>query len=484
MQPCGLPTPRARTRGAIRSRLLEVEDIWRSDRLAEAQAVFGTTEPAHPGVRALLEDRHPWYVGGRVHGLHLPTHHDHGDLRWTPRALRERFAADGWTRVVAFQTRNPLHRAHIELTTRAANEAGAHLLLHPVIGLTRPGDIDAYTRVRCYRAAMAEYPSGLVRLALLPIAMRMAGPREALWHAIVRHNYGCTHFIVGRDHAGPGRDAAGRPFYGPYDAQALVAQHADEIGIAMVPFREMVYVPDLDRYLPDDEVPAGREGLTISGSDLRARLLDGREIPAWFSPPAVVTELRRGYPGRARQGCTIFFTGLSGAGKSTVARILQARLLELGGRAVTLLDGDLVRKELSSELGFSREHRDLNIRRIGYVASEVTRHGGFAICAPIAPYDATRRHVRRLIETAGGFVMVHVATPLEVCEQRDHKGLYAKARAGILPAFTGISDPYEPPADAEIVVGRDGESAEAIADHIVAFLRQTGFLSGAVDIEE
>jgi sulfate adenylyltransferase len=368
-----------------------------------------------------------------------------------------------------------MHRAHIEMTWRAAREASAHLLVHPAVGVTAPGDIDHHTRVRCYRAAMAGYPDDAAMLALLPIAMRMAGPREALWHALIRKNFGCTHFIVGRDHAGPGRDAEGRPFYGPYDAQALVARHEQEAGIKMVSFREMVYVEEDDRYVPEDEVPAGRTTRTISGSELRELLARGREIPQWFSTPEVVRTLRQSYPARARQGCTIFFTGLSGSGKSTIARLLQARLLEIGGRHVTMLDGDLVRKHLSSELGFSKAHRDLNVERIGYVASEVTRHGGFAICAPIAPNEATRRSVRRQISALGGFVLVHVSTPLAVCETRDRKGLYAKARAGLIPKFTGVSDPYEAPADAELTIDTS-QPAGIAAGLIVDYLRAEGFI--------
>jgi sulfate adenylyltransferase len=330
--------------------------------------------------------------------------------------------------------------------------------------------------VRCYRAAMTAYPEGLAMLALLPIAMRMGGPREALWHALIRKNFGCTHFIVGRDHAGPGPDSNGRPFYGPYDAQALVASHQREAGIEMVPFREMVFVAEEERFVPEDEVPAGRTTMRLSGSELRARLATGEDIPEWFSTPAIVRELRRSYPARSSQGCTIFFTGLSGAGKSTIAQLLQIKLLELGGRQVTMLDGDHVRKQLSSELGFSKAHRDLNIRRIGYVASEVTRHGGIAICAPIAPYDATRRDVRTLIEGRGGFVLVHVSTPIEICEARDRKGLYAKARAGLIPEFTGVSDPYEIPTDADLAIDTSSATAEAAVVAILEHLRMRGFL--------
>ena len=305
----------------------------------------------------------------------------------------------------------------------------------------------------------------------------MAGPREAVWHAIIRRNYGCTHFIVGRDHAGPGADSTGRPFYGPYDAQNLLQQHQDEIGIAMVPFRTMVYVADRDQYFPEDEVPKGSRVLDISGTELRRRLAQGGEIPSWFTFPAIAEELRRSHPPRARQGFTIFFTGLSGSGKSTIANVLLVRFLEMGGRSVTLLDGDLVRKHLSSELGFSKEHRDINIRRIGYVASEITKNGGIAICAPIAPYDSIRKEVRAMVESGGGFILVHLATPLETCEARDRKGLYAKARAGLVQQFTGISDPYEAPQDAEVTIDTSATPPEDAAETILALLRERGYLT-------
>jgi sulfate adenylyltransferase len=362
------------------------------------------------------------------------------------------------------------------------------------VGMTRPGDLDHYTRVRCYQALLDRYGAAGIgaKLALLPLAMRMAGPREALLHALVRRNYGCTHFIVGRDHAGPGADGSGRSFYGPYEAQELVRRHEAELGIRMVPFRNMVYLADEDRYAPEDEVAAlaaaaapaaGGDApgapprvLQISGSDLRRRLATGAELPEWFTFPEVAAELRRSHPPRSEAGFTVFLTGLSGAGKSTIARVLQVKLLEIGGRPVTLLDGDLVRQELSSELGFSKEHRDLNVRRIGFVASEITRNGGIALCAPIAPYDALRREVRERIAPLGGFVLVWVATALEVCEQRDAKGLYARARAGLIPAFTGISDPYETPADAEVVVDAGSLTPLEAAERVLANLRGEGYL--------
>ena len=455
---------------------LHVRETWRPDRRAEARAVFGTEDPLHPGVAHLLERTGPVYLAGDIEGLQVPRHYDFRTLRLPPRELRAEFSRLGWRRVIAFQTRNPMHRAHHELTLRAAGEVGANLLIHPSVGMTKPGDIDHYVRVRCYEALLPRYPQHTVLLSLLPLAMRMGGPREALWHAIIRKNHGCTHFIVGRDHAGPGNDSAGRPFYGPYDAQELLRTHEAELGVRMVPFRDMLYVEELDGFLPEDEVPAGKRVLSLSGTELRRRLAEGREIPGWFTFPEVAAELQRSHPPRRRQGFTLFFTGFSGAGKSTVAQVLLSRFLEMGGRPVTLLDGDIVRKHLSSELGFSREHRDTNIRRIGYVASEITKNGGIAICAPIAPFDSVRKEVRRMIEAVGGFVLVHVDAPLEVCEGRDRKGLYAKARAGLVPHFTGVSDPYEPPADAEVVLKTAELSAEEAAQQVILHLERERYV--------
>jgi len=364
----------------------------------------------------------------------------------------------------------------VELTFRAAKQVEANLLIHPSVGMTKPGDVDYFTRVRCYQLLLPKFPAGTVKLSLLPLAMRMGGPREALWHALIRKNHGCTHFIVGRDHAGPGNDTNGKPFYGPYDAQELLKKHEADLGVGMVPFQMMVYLEDQDHYVPDNEVPTGSRVLNISGTELRNRLNEGREIPAWFTYPEVVQELRKSYPPRHKQGFTVFFTGLSGSGKSTIANALLIKFLETGGRPVTLLDGDIVRKNLSSELGFSKEHRDINIRRIGFVASEITKNGGIAICAPIAPYDAVRKQVRSMIDPVGGFILVHIATSLEVCEQRDRKGLYAKARAGILKEFTGISDPYEAPVKAEVVIDTADLTPEEAAQQIILHLEREGFI--------
>jgi sulfate adenylyltransferase len=455
---------------------MEVFDVYRPDKEAEARAVFGTVDEAHPGVHYLRHRTHNLYVGGRLQGVEQPTHYDFKHLRDEPQELRDRFQKLGWRRVVAFQTRNPMHRAHLELTFRAAKEVEANLLIHPVVGMTKPGDVDHFTRVRCYEHLLPHYPEQTTGLSLLPLAMRMAGPREALWHAIIRKNYGCTHFIVGRDHAAPGAGSDGKPFYGPYDAQELMKEHEAELDITMVPFKNMVYVEDRAQYMAEDEIEPGTRVLAISGTELRRRLRDGLDIPEWFSVPEVVAELRRTHPPRHRQGFTVFFTGLSGAGKSTLANALMVKLMEMGGRPVTLLDGDVVRKHLSSELGFSKEHRDLNILRIGFVASEITKNGGIAICAPIAPYAATRREVRNMIEPHGGFIEIHVATPLDVCETRDRKGLYAKARAGIIQSFTGISDPYEDPEDPEMRVDTSELTPDLVAHRVIVKLESLGYI--------
>jgi sulfate adenylyltransferase len=455
---------------------MTVESIWQPDRRREAEAVFGTADETHSGVDYLLNQMHPVYLGGPLVGITRPVEYDFAQLRDDPKELRAKFERWGWQRVVAFQTRNPMHRAHQELTQRATQIAEANLLIHPVVGQTKPGDVDHFARVRCYEQVLKTYPEQTTLLSLLPLAMRMAGPREAVWHAIIRKNFGCTHFIVGRDHAGPGNDRSGKPFYGAYDAQDLLKKLAPELGIQMVPFKEMAYVQDRGQYVPQDEVQPGETVLSLSGTEFRRRLREGIEVPPWFSYPEVVDELRRRYPPKHRQGFTVLFTGLSGAGKSTLANALMIKLLELGGRSVTLLDGDLVRKHLSSELGFSKEHRDLNILRIGYVASEITKAGGVAICAPIAPYASIRRRMRELVEAYGTFVEIFVATPLEVCEQRDTKGLYAKARAGLLTNFTGIDDPYELPENPDVVIHTESELPDAAAQRMVLKLEALGLI--------
>ncbi len=456
--------------------VLTVGDVWEPDKTLEAERVFGTTSTEHPAVAYLMSTAGSHYVGGTLEGVQLPVHYDFTDLRKTPAEVRREFSDLGWSKVVAFQTRNPMHRAHVELTMRAAAEQGANLLIHPVVGMTKPGDVDHYTRVRVYQAILDRYEPGTADLALLPLAMRMGGPREAVWHALIRKNHGVSHFIVGRDHAGPGSDSSGTPFYGPYDAQDLMVEYADEMGVTMVPFKLMVYLPSQDVYMPIDEVPEGTETLNISGTELRQMLADGSDIPEWFTYPEVVEELRNTSRPRHEQGFTVFLTGLSGSGKSTVANALMVKLLEQGGRSVTLLDGDIVRRELSKGLGFSKEDRDTNVERIGYVASEITKAGGVAICAPIAPYAGPRARNRAAISEVGGYMLVHINTPIEVCEARDRKGLYAKARAGIIPEFTGVSDPYEEPLDAELAIDTTDITPDQAADQILAHLRTEGYL--------
>ena len=456
--------------------VMSAESIWTPDKKAEAEKVILTTDDSHPAVNYLINESNPVYVGGPIKGLMLPKQYDYTDLRQTPAQVRELFEKNGWDNVVAFQTRNPMHRAHVELTIRAAEEHDAKILIHPVVGLTKPGDVDHYTRVRCYQHVLPKYTDDSAMLSLLPLAMRMAGPREALWHAIIRKNYGCNMFIVGRDHASPGAGKDGQPFYGPYDAQDLLKEHEKELGIKMVPFQLMVYVPSKDAYVPKDELEENEEFNMISGTDLRDRLRNDEEIPEWFSYPEVVAELRRFRPALDKRGFTVFFTGLSGSGKSTLANGLLVKLMEDGRRPVTLLDGDIVRTHLSSELGFSQEHRKLNVRRIGFVASEITKNGGIALCAPIAPYQSDRRFNRELISPLGGFIEVFVDTSLAVCEERDVKGLYALAREGKLKQFTGIDDPYEEPENPEIEITSAGVAPEILVDEIISKIKEMGYV--------
>jgi sulfate adenylyltransferase len=456
---------------------MTVTDRWMPDKAKEAKLVFGADDLAHPAVNYLHNTAGAVYLGGPVVGIQQPIHYDFRARRDTPNELRAYFRKLGWRKVVAFQTRNPLHRAHQELTFRAAKEAQANLMIHPVVGMTKPGDIDHFTRVRCYEAVLDKYPAATTTMSLLNLAMRMAGPREAVWHGLIRKNHGCTHFIVGRDHAGPGKNSAGEEFYGPYDAQDLFRTYQEEMGIEMMDFKHMVYVQERAQYEPADEIEEGVTVLNISGTELRRRLSEGLEIPEWFSFPEVVAELRKTRPPRSKQGFTVFFTGFSGSGKSTIANALMVKLMEMGGRPVTLLDGDIVRKNLSSELGFSKEHRDLNIRRIGYVASEITKNGGIAICAPIAPYASTRRAVREDVEQFGAFAEVHVATSIEECERRDRKGLYKLAHEGKIKEFTGISDPYDVPENPELRVETENVDVDHCAHQVLLKLESMGLIA-------
>ena len=457
---------------------MHVEEIYAYDKGAEARGAYGSTDAKHPSV-ARLEKQPSHYASGRLEVIRIPPHYDFVEIRRTPFELRDHFATLGWEKVVAFQTRNPLHRAHEELTKRAAEQIGGGLLIHPVVGQTKPGDVDHYTRVRCYRALVDNYyDQTKVVLSLLPLAMRMAGPREVLLHAIIRRNYGCTHFIVGRDHAGPGNDSTGKPFYGPYEAQESMQKHADEIGMGMVDFKQMVYLPDEDRYSPVDEVPKGVKTADISGTQVRDNYLaKGLPLPEWFSRPAVAAILNETSPPKFRQGLTIWFTGLSGSGKSTVAHGLVERLAEYG-RNVSMLDGDEIRTHLSKGLGFSKEDRDTNIHRVGYVAGLVAQHGGTTICAVISPYRAPRDAARKL--SKGNFVEVYFDTPIEVCEKRDVKGLYAKARTAVAEGkgigFTGVDDPYEAPLNPEVTIDTSKLSVQESADAIIAKLLELGYI--------
>lgn len=457
--------------------VLDFAEKWQPDLAAEAQAVLGTVDERHPGAHELLRNRHPVYLAGRVRGVALPTHYDFPVLRQTPAEVRASFARRGWRRVAAFLTRNPLHRLQYETTTRGARMADANLLVLPIVGPTQPDDVDLYTRLRCWEEGLRHFPEDHAEVAALPLAMRLAGPREALMQAIVARNYGCTHVIVGPHQGGAVRDETGKPFYAPEAAKALLESLAGEIGIEMVAVPSVVYSEDRAQFIEQGEARIGERIATLNGPEARRRMRAGIALPEWYSFPEVIAQVMRNYPPRSRQGFTVFFTGLSGSGKSTLANALIARLREIGGRSITLLDGDIVRKYLSSELGFSREHRDINIRRIGFVAAEITKHGGVAVCAPIAPYSATRRHVRSMVEAEGGFFEVHVATPIEECERRDRKGLYARARAGIVKEFTGVSDPYEIPEHAELVIDTRDYSPLEAAQLIITRLENEGYIA-------
>ncbi|KAJ3189263.1 Sulfate adenylyltransferase [Gaertneriomyces sp. JEL0708] len=456
--------------------ILTVKDLYQPDKKREAIAVFGADDQAHPAVHYLHNDAHNTYVGGSLDAISLPVHYDFVEQRYTPSELRAYFKKLNWTRVVAFQTRNPMHRAHRELTVRAARARQCNVLIHPVVGQTKPGDIDHFTRVRVYKAILPKYPQGMAALSLLPLAMRMGGPREALWHAIIRKNYGCTHFIIGRDHAGPGKNSNNQDFYGPYDAQHLVAKYKDELDIEVVPFQMVAYVPDTDEYIPADEVPEGVRTLNISGTELRRRLRTGAPIPDWFTYPEVQKILRSSHPPRSKQGFTVFLTGYWNSGAAQIAQALQMSLNQDGQRPTTLLLGETIRHELSSELGFSKKDRDLNISRIAFVAAQVTQCGGAVIAAPIAPYEQARNEARRTIERVGGFFLVHVATTLEEAMKRDRTGTYEKAKRGEIKGFTGVDDPYETPANPDLRVDPAKWSVNQIVHEIVLVLEKEGYI--------
>jgi sulfate adenylyltransferase len=457
--------------------VLTVSEVWEAHKPQEAERVYGTTSTAHPGVRYLFERVKSHYVAGTLEGIQLPAHHEFETLWDTPEELRHMFRKLGWRRVIAFHASAVMHRLHRQVVIDAAKQHHAHILIHPAVGETKPGDLHHYARVHCYKAIRHHLPHEMTALSLLPLAMRMAGPREALWHALVNRNFGCTHFLVGPDHASPPREAGAEPFYAKYEAQELVRRFADEIDIELVAQPEYRYVPTQRTFLPEPQIrEEGLEAVSMGKGELKSALRQNRGLPDWFSYPEVIAQLQKVYPPHSRQGITLFFTGLSGSGKSTIANIIFAKLIEAGGRPVSLLDGDIVRQNLSSELGFSKAHRDLNIRRIGFVASEITKNGGVAICAPIAPYQETRRAVRELIEQQGAFIEIHVSTPLEVCEARDRKGLYAKARKGIIPEFTGISDPYEVPERPELRIDTSQLGPTEAAQEVLLYLFKEGYL--------
>lgn len=455
--------------------IMDVEEIYEWDRTEVASKAFGTTDTAHP----LVAEMNRWgshNISGKLQVIQLPSHPDFFESRMTPAQTRARLAEYGHANVVAFQTRNPLHRVHEELTKRAADAVGGVLLLHPVVGMTRPGDVDHFTRVRTYKALTENYyKKDRILLSLLPLAMRMAGPREALWHALIRRNHGANHFVVGRDHAGPGNDSTGKPFYGAYDAQELAEKHSEELGVKIVPFSELVYLPDEERYEEVSKIPAATNTASISGTQVREQYLNaGRLLPDWFTRPEVAEILSESYPPRFKQGLCVWFTGLSGSGKTTTSEIFTVLLME-HGRQVTVLDGDVVRTNLSKGLGFSAEDRDTNIRRIGYVAAEIVRHGGSVICAAVSPYRATRDEVRNMVGV-DRFIEVFVDTPLDVCESRDVKGMYAMARRGEIKGFTGIDDPYEAPENPEITLDTIANTPEENAHLIMNALQEDGFI--------
>ncbi len=456
--------------------VMTIEDIWPVDKKKAAEKLFGTTNESHRGVRSLFQKTQNYYAGGKVEGLQLPVHYDYKMFRLTPAALRSKFNQLGWRRIVAFQTNAPLHRAEQEMTLRAIKSVDANLLLHPAVGLTKPAEKDYHTRIRCYIEIAKKYPPNIMMFSLLPFASKNAGTREEILHGIMRRNYGCGYFM-----SLTGERETDRTDAGPLQGAAVVlrescASYFDEIGIEKLPVKKMVFVEEKAQYLSVDAVGKDQKTRDISPEELNRRLTEGIQIPEWFSHVSVVEELRKSYLSKDKQGITIFFTGLSGAGKSTIANVLLVKLLEMRGRPVTLLDGDIVRKHLSSELGFSKAHRDINVKRIGFVASEITKNGGIAICAPIAPYKVTRDYNRALISRYGKYVEVHVSTPLAVCEQRDRKGLYAKAKAGLIKGFTGIDDPYELPESPELTIDSSGLTPEEATQEILLYLENNGYI--------
>ena len=458
--------------------VLAVEDKYRPDRQKEARAIFGTDNPEiHPGVKRFYASFNAVYLGGTIEGIHYPIHYDFKDFRFTPSETHRHFSRNGWRNVIGFHAEKPMHCRDREMALYAAREAGGRIFLQPTVGLRHPGDLDHYTLVRCFQAFSEIYPKNMMLLGLIPLQKRGAGPREALWQAVIRKNYGCTHFMVADDHADPfSQDENGKRFYPRGEARNLVKQYESRTDIKMVPLNPMVYVEDKAQYIPEDQVKEGMQIRDISEKELKRRLEYSLEIPEWFSSQEIIEELKYAHPPRYRQGFTIFMTGLSGAGKSTLAKILLVKFLEMRNRPVTLLDGDIVRRNLSSELTFSKDHRDLNVKRIGFVASEITKNGGIAICAPIAPYEESRQHNRDIISQYGGYVEVYLSTPIDTCEQRDRKGIYAKAKAGIMKGVTGIDDPYIPPSTPEITIDTREITPEEAAQEVLLYLEEQGYV--------
>jgi sulfate adenylyltransferase len=456
--------------------IMHIEDIWAIDKSREMHQIYQTTDKTHPGVSHLTKQTKDFYVGGKVEVISLPLHYDFRQLRLAPQEVRREFNKLGWRRVVGFQTSRVIHRPQFELTLQAMRKAKANILLLPNVGVTRTEDFDYYTRVRCYREVLRQYPPETHLLSLLPQFKRHAGPRETILNALIAKNYGCTHFVVGPNYASPLEPEDNEGSGDRQDFSDLIDQVSEDLGVSVLHFDEMVYLPFEDEHRLKDTVEKGTKTISMNGNDIRSRIRSGRKVPGWASFPEVLDELRKAYPPPSEQGFTLFFTGLSGAGKSTIAKVVFSKMLEIGKRPVTLLDGDIVRQNLSSELNFSKEHRDINVRRIGFVATEITKNRGIAICAPIAPYAHTRSEIRRAIEAHGGFVEIHVATPLQECEKRDRKGMYAKARAGLIKGYTGIDDPYEVPKASELSIDTTGITPDEAAQEILLFLGQKGYI--------
>lgn len=452
--------------------LMKISSIFKPDKVKEAKLIYNSIDPHHPGVNYLFNQTNNFYLGGSIDKLGEVERFDFDDYRQTPAELKEWFLKNKWTKIIGFQTRNPIHKAHYWLIKKAADEIGAKVLVHPVVGVTKEGDIDYITRVRCYIRLYQEHLKKFAKLSLLPLAMRMAGPREALLHMIIRKNYGCTHFIVGRNHADPGNDKNGKPYCQPYEAQELAKKYEKEIGIIVVPFKELVYDEKKKKYLPFDEIKGSKHIKKISGTEFRRLISTNKKIPNWFSFPEVLTEIRRGIKREAKEGLTIFFTGLPSSGKSTISRILYFRLLEMINKKITLLDGDIVRQNLSKGLNFSKEDRIANIKRIGFVASEITKHQGVVICSAIAPQEEARNANRQLISKNGRYIEVYISTPLKLCKQRDPKGLYKKAEMGLIKGFTGVDDKYETPINPEIEIDTSNYSPIECVDMIIKYLKK------------